>query len=401
MPAIPHMTWQHSSARSGGERAQGLGYTPRVPTQDSVSSALLALTGLRIDGGIAVVSRCIARAFEEEAEGGRIARVDRVLLLDRREDATPPPAHGEQRLAHGSQPRFVWETWRSHRRHRHDLVCFDLVGLARSVLLPLPGFPPRRFAVFVHGTELAMAKRGSRARALREADCLLANSEFTAAALRAQVPERADRVRVVPLCIDPERARLWEAAQPVIAPKREPAALLVGRMWSEERGKGHDALIEGWPEVRRRVPAAELWIVGGGDDQERLRALAHERGVGDAVRFLGRVPDAELGDLYRRASVYAMPSRQEGFGLAYAEAMWHGLPCIGSTADAAGQVIRDGETGRLVPYGDAKATADAVASLLADPERARAFGETGRRRARSEFGYARFRERLLAALGLR
>jgi phosphatidylinositol alpha-1,6-mannosyltransferase len=206
---------------------------------------------------------------------------------------------------------------------------------------------------------------------------------------------------VVPLCIDPERVRLWEAALPAAPPKREPAALLVGRMWSEERGKGHDALIEGWPEVRRRVPAAELWIVGGGDDQERLRALARERGVEAAVRFLGRVSDAELGDLYRRASVYAMPSRQEGFGLAYAEAMWHGLPCVGSTADAAGQVIRDGETGLLVPYGDAKATADAVAALLADPERARAFGEAGQRRARGEFGYTRFRERLLDALGLR
>ena len=361
---------------------------------------LLALTGLRIDGGIAGVSRSIARALDEETREGRLERVDRVLLLERPQDAAPAPLRGQQQLARGSQARFVWQIWRSHRRHRHDLVCFDLVGLARSVLLPLPGFPPRRYAVFVHGIEIDTARRGSRARALLEAHRLLVNSEFTAAALREAIPSRADRVRVVRLCIDPERIRLWEAAQADAPPEREPAALLVGRMWSEERGKGHDALIEGWPEVRRRVPAAELWIVGQGDDTERLRGLARERGVEDAVRFLGRVSDAELGALYRRASVFAMPSRQEGFGLVYAEAMWHGLPCIGSTADAAGEVIEDGKTGRLVPYADARASSDAVAELLSDPARARAMGEAGRRRARERFTYERFRVDLLAALEL-
>jgi len=369
-------------------------------TLSGVRSVLLGLTGLRIDGGIAGVSRCIVRALDEETHAGRLERVDRVLLLERPNDASAPPVRGEQWLARGSQKRFVWQTWRSYRRHHHDLVCFDLVGLARSLLLPLPGFPPPRFAIFVHGIELGTATHGARARALREAHRLLANSEFTAAALRAALPEHANRVRVVPLCLDPERVRSWEAAQTGAAPVREPAALLVGRMWAEERGKGHDALIEAWPEVRRRVPEAQLWIVGEGDDVPRLRGLARERGVEGVVRFLGRVSDAELGSLYRRASLFAMPSRQEGFGLVYAEAMWHGLACIGSTADAAGQVITDGETGRLVSYGDAPATADAVAALLADPTRARAMGEAGRKRARERFGYERFRADLLAALDL-
>jgi phosphatidylinositol alpha-1,6-mannosyltransferase len=368
--------------------------------KDGARSVLLALTGLQIDGGIAGVSRCIAHALEQETGEGRLERVDRVLLLERPQDAAPAPLCGEQHLARGSQARFVWQTWRSHRRQHHDLVFFDLVGLARSVLLPFPGFPPRRFAIFVHGIELDTARRGSRARALREADRLLVNSEFTAAALRAALPGRADRVRVVPLCVDPERIHLWQTEDKGAPREREPAALLVGRISSEERGKGHDTLIEGWSEVRRRVPSAELWIAGQGDDGERLRGLARERGVEDAVRFLGRVSDAELGALYRRASVFAMPSRQEGFGLVYAEAMWHGLPCIGSTADAAGQVIVDGETGRLVPYGDVPATADAVAALLADPSRARAMGEAGQKRARARFGYERFRADLLAALDL-
>jgi phosphatidyl-myo-inositol dimannoside synthase len=360
-------------------------------------SVLLGLTGLQIDGGIAVVSRCIARALDEEARAGRLARTDRVLLLDDPAAATPVPARGSQQLARGSQARFVWQTWRAYRRARHELVLFDLAGLARSVALPLPGFPPPRTAIFVHGFELAGAQS---ARSLQRAQLLLANSRFTADQLCAGLPELAGRIRVVPLCIDPARVDAWQRdGAGDAAPRREPAALIVGRMWSAERGKGHDQLLAAWPEVRRRVPDAELWVVGGGDDAARLAALAREAGVGEAVRFLGRVPDAELGALYRRASVFAMPSRQEGFGLVFAEAMWWGLPCIGTHTDAAGQVIVDGETGELVPYGDVEALTAALVGLFSDPERAARMGEAGRRRAREHFAYERFRRDLLAALG--
>ena len=362
-------------------------------------SILLGLTGLRIDGGIAVVSRCIARALEEETRAGRLARVDRVLLLDDPADPPPPPAIGEQHLAHGSHARFVWQLWRAYRRHRHDLMVFDLAGLARAITLPLPGFPPPRTAIFLHGFELNAP--AARTRSLRDAQSLLTNSRFTADRVRNALPEVSERICVVPLCIDPERVAAWEEAERnQAAPPRERAALIVGRMWAEERGKGHDELIEAWPEVRRQVPDAQLWVVGTGDDVERLVAKAHELDVSNGVRFLGRVSDPALGDLYRRASVLAMPSRQEGFGLVYAEAMWWGLPCIGSTADAANQVIAAGATGELVPYGDVAALGSALVGLLADDLRIERMGAAGRRRAREQFGYSRFRTDLLTALGL-
>ena len=210
-----------------------------------------------------------------------------------------------------------------------------------------------------------MRRSCSRTRASRQISC------------DETLPEFSDRIRVVPLCIDPDRVALWEQAESKGAPRREPAALIVGRMWSVERGKGHDELLAAWPDVRRKVPDAQLWIVGTGDDVPRLEEAARDLDLGDAVRFLGRVSDAELGALYRRASVFAMPSRQEGFGLVFAEAMWWGLPCIGTTADAAGQVIVAGETGELVPYGDVEALARTLVGLLSDPERASTHGRGG------------------------
>jgi glycosyltransferase involved in cell wall biosynthesis len=80
--------------------------------------------------------------------------------------------------------------------------------------------------------------------------------------------------------------------------------------------------------------------------------------------------------------------------------MWWGLPCIGTTADAASQVIAAGETGELVPYGDVAALEGALLRLLSDRELADRMGAAGRLRARDRFGYRRFREDLLAALEL-
>lgn len=363
-------------------------------------SILLALTGLRIDGGIASVNRCIARALEEQRAAGVLDRVDRVLLHEAPGAAEELGLCGEERRAGGSQSRFLWEAWRMALRGRHDRVFFDHVGLAQLMRVPLPGLSGRPYDVFVHGIELVAARSGRRARALKGARCILANSEFTAGTLRGQTAGVDDRIRVVPLCIDPARIADWEAAPSAPEPQREEAALIVGRMAAEERGKGHDALLEAWPAVRERRPHARLWVVGWGDDVPRLEARAATLGVADRVDFLGRISDAELRDRYRRAAVFAMPSRQEGFGLVYAEAMWHGLPCIGSTADAATSVIVDGETGLLVTWGDVPALAAALADLLGDAETCGRLGRAGRQRAVDHFAYPRFARDLLAALGV-
>lgn len=360
----------------------------------------MGLTGLGIDGGIAVVGRCMARALDELTAQGRLDGVDHVLLLDDPEYPPAAPLKGSQVLARGSQIRFAWQLWRTCVRTSYSLVLFDFLGLARTVRLPAPGFPPPRYAIFVHGIELNRAD-GQRAAALRGAERILVNSRFTADWVERVEPSLRGRIHVVELCIDPEKAAAWAGMPaPTSSTTRARAALIVARMASEERGKGHEHLIRAWPAVREAVPGAELWIVGGGDDREYLEAQARTLGLDGAVRFFGRVSDARLRELYSQARLFAMPSSQEGFGLVYAEAMWHGLPCIGSTRDAAGQVIADGETGILVPYGDLPALTGALIRLLEDPQLASRMGRAATEYARRQFTYERFRQDLLAALDL-
>jgi phosphatidylinositol alpha-1,6-mannosyltransferase len=110
--------------------------------------------------------------------------------------------------------------------------------------------------------------------------------------------------------------------------------------------------------------------------------------------FCGFVPDATLQTLYDRAALFALPSGGEGFGLVYLEAMAHRLPCVGSTQDAASEIIVNGRTGRLVDQNDIAGLSETVASLLLDESQRRAMGDAGHARATTDFTFERFSARL-------
>src|SRR5262249_26087317 len=104
-------------------------------------------------------------------------------------------------------------------------------------------------------------------------------------------------------------------------------ALIVGRMAAAERYKGHDLLLDVWPKVAAAVPDARMVVVGGGDDRARLEARA--AALGGGVVFAGSLAPAALARRYRECAFFVMPSRGEGFGIVYLEAMRAGKACIG------------------------------------------------------------------------
>ena len=174
-------------------------------------------------------------------------------------------------------------------------------------------------------------------------------------------------------------------------------ALMVGRMASSERYKGHDVLLDVWPKILAEAPDAKLVIVGGGDDRSRLIEKAKVLGVGDAVRFMGTVPDEELDRLYGRCSFFVMPSLNEGFGLVFLEAMRAAKACVGGVG-AASEIIEHGITGYVVDPRDGATLLRSFVELFTEPERRRAMGERGRERFECHFTSECFRERLGEAL---
>jgi phosphatidylinositol alpha-1,6-mannosyltransferase len=162
--------------------------------------------------------------------------------------------------------------------------------------------------------------------------------------------------------------------------------------------KGHRALIAAMESVVAAVPDARLIIAGTGDDVENYRGTAGRSRMAKSILFTGFVSAAVLRALYRHVGVFAMPSRQEGFGLVYAEAMAAGLPCVASTCDAASEVVLDGETGLLVDPSDQHALVCSLLRLLQDDQYRQRLGLQGRKRFEEHFTEEQFHQRAWALI---
>jgi glycosyltransferase involved in cell wall biosynthesis len=159
-----------------------------------------------------------------------------------------------------------------------------------------------------------------------------------------------------------------------------PRLLCVGRLIPI---KGHIVLLRAFAEAREQLPTLELEIAGRGPLEPALKALARELGISDAVRFLGHVTPIQAA--IERAAVVVVPSMGEGFGMVALESMERSRPVIAAAIGGLGELVRDGETGVLVPAGEAEPLRDAIVRVAGDLELARRMGEAGRRRALTRF----------------
>ena len=155
------------------------------------------------------------------------------------------------------------------------------------------------------------------------------------------------------------------------------------------RRKGGEQLLDAFAHVRTKLPSARLRVVG----PERPQRLQ------DGVTWEGRVADRTVLDgVFASATVFAMPSICEPFGLAIVEAMSHGLPVIGSNCDAMPEIIQEGTTGYIVPSGDHAALAERIIELLSSPDKARRMGIQARERVRNHFLWRHVVGRVLGGL---
>ena len=244
-----------------------------------------------------------------------------------------------------------------------------------------------RVNVFLHGVESWRSLTAAERYVVARSERVIANSHHTADRFIDCNPwfKRAS-VEVCPLGIPPVQQHDDDRPD-------ENVALMVARMSSEDRYKGHERLVRAWPLVRAHVPDAELVLVGDGDDRPRLEAIAREAGVGDVVRFVGDVDDAELDAWYRRCAFFVLPSDREGFGLVLLEAMRAGKACIAADG-AAAEIVVDEVTGLVVAADDQGALATAMTRLFLNRELRARFGRNGQARFRQTFTSRHFADRL-------
>jgi glycogen synthase len=169
-----------------------------------------------------------------------------------------------------------------------------------------------------------------------------------------------ERIAVVPNGVDLGQ---WPAGLPI--EDREPLIVFAGRL---EYEKGVQVLLRAMPRLRRRVQGVRLVVAGTGTYEAELRALVPKLRLGRAVRFAGRLDDAALSDLYRRAAAVAVPSIYEPFGLVALEAAASGAPLVVTETGGLAEFADGGRTALAVARDDVAALADGLTTVLRDPE---------------------------------
>jgi glycosyltransferase involved in cell wall biosynthesis len=269
-------------------------------------------------------------------------------------------------------------------RSGHVGTIFCHANLATLGLL----FPPRNarhgrgYAVVAHGIDVWNPLPWHRALALRRADEVWPVSGFTARTLEKEQRVIPDRIRVIFNCIDP----LWKPTAAIETADRR-FVLTVGRMSRGDRYKGIETLLAAFAARQPDLGDLELLVAGDGDDRPRLEDLARRTKAADRIRFAGAVSDVELARLYQSCEFFALPSGKEGFGLVFLEAMAAAKPVIAAYATAVPEVVIDGETGFLVPFGDEGAIASAMVRLARDKALRDRLGRRGRERVRDLFTF--------------
>lgn len=326
------------------------------------------------------------------------SRMDRSLFINHVSflDSTGPVVQRFEQLGvqvhkldgKGGLPGRIWRMVEIVRRYPYDIV--HMYGFRISLIVRFAAclVQPRPFVIHgirgFHVTEveeisslktrvaLAIERLGATL-----VDAYIANS-FGAVTFLCSRGLPKEKFIVIPNGIDVSE---WngQAVRPVKGP---PKIICVANFRPIKR---HCDLIEALALVRQRGVRVQCLFVGDGMTRQEAETLARERGLGEAIEFLGRRAPEEVKDLLRRADIFVLQSLWEGLPGSIMEAMAAGLPVVGTDVNGINELVIDGETGFLVPPKEPAALAERIEVLVKDPYLRRRMGKAGRLRIMREF----------------
>lgn len=276
-------------------------------------------------------------------------------------------------------------------RRRYDWILIGHINLLSMAVAALAAklMPRTRTLLIAHGIEVWYGIGASRRVAMRRVSNILCVSHYTRRRILEQVSSlEPARLRIFPNALGDSWVRVKHASFPQDLPQR--FILSVTRLQKGDRYKGVVTVIEALSMLDDT--SLHSIVVGHGDDVDFLRLVARRCGVAHRVHFLAGIADDQLINLYDRCESFVLPSGKEGFGIVFLEAMYFGAPVIAAAEKGALDVVRDGETGLLVPFGDSIALKKAIERLGNDAALREHLRRTGRSTvvADGEFTFSRF-----------
>ncbi len=268
---------------------------------------------------------------------------------------------------------------------------------AAYFLKRLKGIP---YWTVAHGVDAWNITNPTLKTALRHADRILAVSSYTRDRLLQEQKLDPAKISILPNTFDPSRFSIADKPKYLLDRYRlkpqQPVILTVGRLASTDAYKGYDQIIQALPEIKHSIPDVHYILVGKGDDKLRIEQLVTQLGLQNCVTLAGFVSDKELCAHYNLCDVFAMPSRGEGFGIVYLEALACGKPTLGGNQDGAIDALCDGELGALVDPLDVNGIAQTLIQILQGtyPKPLIYQPQALRQRVIDTFGFVKFQQTL-------
>lgn len=324
-------------------------------------------------GGIEKVCRILGKALYEESLQQKMC-IEVASMYDHSSDAW-----GNQYF-----PAEIFRGYRIHKwRFIKDTVIrgirADRIILSHINLLPVGWLikkisPRTKIVLLAHGIEIWYPLRKRVRNMLRQMDMILAVSRYTRDTVIKVHGVSAGNCRVLNNCLDPRTAPLAKKDRSAALLKKygfeadDKILMTLTRLSSKERYKGYDYVLKAVALLKEKYPGIKYLLAGSYDEKEKafMDKIIAELGIGDKVCMTGYIEDDEVADNFGLSTLYIMPSRKEGFGLVFIEAMYYGLPVIAGNQDGSADALLNGQLGQLVDPDDEKAVAAAIERVLAD-----------------------------------
>ena len=345
----------------------------------------------------------IAMMIETDGPGGaEVMLVQLAEELRRRGHVVTPvgPLRGEGWLS-GRLRSLGFDRRTFHLRRPLDPVCaIELTRMLRELRIEVVHSHEFTMAVYgcaaarwlgvphvvtMHGNESVMEvwrRRFALRWSWRNSRAFVAVSDHGRTQMQTRLGLPEDGVRVIPNGVPARPGDRERTRRKLGVDDDEVLILTVGNL---RRRKGHAVLIQALAELQRAGCGApfQLAIAGDGRQRENLTQLTRELGLGERVHLLGHRDD--IPDLQAAADIFAMPSYWEGMPLAILEAMIIGKAIVASRVGGIPEILREGESGLLVPAGDPLALAGALRRLIEDPAQRERIGAAARQSAEADF----------------
>lgn len=284
----------------------------------------------------------------------------------------------------GNRLRFVAEVLSTALKERPHVVFCGHINLA-YLALRAARLCGARLWLQLHGIDAWQPPGRLRSRGTERSDLVTTVSRYTRERFLSWAGVDPGIVRVLPNTVSerfsPGPVSNRFRANLGLDEVHRPILLTVARLTHGDQYKGMDDVLHALVELRRDYPSIVYLLAGDGDDRQRLEHESRRLGIESNVRFLGLVSDADLPQLYREADLFVMPSRKEGFGIVYLEAMASGTPALGLNQDGSVDALQEGQLGFVCSAERILETMQNALSATRDPERLssatrNAFGRT-------------------------